>query len=74
MAKKTHVNPKTECAELRALTLPDLQKKLEEEREKLMRDRFEHATATLENTALLPTRRRRIARIQTIMNEKLEAR
>lgn len=71
--KKKHINPKAECARLRGLSLEELQKLLAEEREKLMKDRFEHAAATLEDTALLPTTRRQIARILTIMTEKREA-
>lgn len=64
--KKTRVT----AASLRAMTLDDLQKKLSEEEEELMRARFKHATANLENTAELKTKRRFIARIATILNEK----
>lgn len=61
---------KVTAADLRAMSLEELQKKLGEEQETLMRDRFRHAAAALENTAQLKTRRRLIARIETVINEK----
>lgn len=60
-------NPRFKRAELRKLDYGQLQAKLQETKESLMRARFEHATATLENTSLLKTLRRDIARIETIM-------
>lgn len=60
-------NPKFKNAELRKLDYGQLQEKLNENKERLMRSRFEHATATLENTALLRTLRQDIARIETRM-------
>ncbi len=72
--KKKDSNPKVETEDLRAMSMEELQKKLAEEREKLMRERFEHASAALENTSLLKKSRRQIARILTIINEKREAR
>ncbi len=60
-------NKKFKNAELRKLDYSELQKKLAESKEKLMRCRFEHATSTLENTAMLKTLRQEIARIETIM-------
>lgn len=68
--KKTTVKPRAQSAALRQLDLAELQKKLGEERDRLMRARFEHATAQLEDTALLKTLRQDIARIQTIIHEK----
>lgn len=60
-------NPKFKNDELSKLDYAQLQEKLNENKERLMRSRFEHATATLENTALLRTLRRDIARIETRM-------
>lgn len=69
-AKKGKQNAKRLTAALRALSIEDLQKKLVEEQANLMQDRFRHATASLEDTALLKTTRRQIARIETVLNEK----
>lgn len=69
-AKKGAGSSKKLTAALRALSVEDLAKKLAEEQEKLMRDRFSHATAALENTSLLRKTRRQIARIETVLKEK----
>lgn len=69
-AKKGAANSRKLTAELRALGAEELEKKLAEQQEQLMRDRFSHATAALENTALLKKTRRQIARIETVLNEK----
>lgn len=68
--KKGAANSRKLTAELRALGVDELQKKLAESQEQLMRDRFNHAAASLENTALLKKTRRQIARIETVLNEK----
>ena len=68
--KKGAANSKKLTAELRALNADELAKKLAEQQEALMRYRFSHATAALENTALLNKTRREIARIETVLNEK----
>lgn len=68
--KKADKNKMPTAEELRALSVDELQKKLAERREELMRARFKHATAALEDTALLPALRREIARIFTVMKEK----
>lgn len=68
--KKGKLNAKRLTQTLRNMDMGQLQKELAEQQEKLMRDRFRHATATLEDTAGLKTLRRQIARIQTVMNEK----
>lgn len=68
--KKGLQNAKRLTQELRALEIDDLKKKLGELQDQLMRDRFRHATAALENTALLKTTRRQIARIETVLQEK----
>lgn len=56
--------------DLRAKSLEELRKALFERQEELMRARFSHASATLENTAELKTMRRQIARIETVIHEK----
>lgn len=58
------------AAELRALSVEELVKNLSEKQEELMRARFKHASATLEDTAELKTMRRQIGRIETILHEK----
>lgn len=68
--KKGRLNKRRITAGLRGLDIGELEKKLAEEQENLMRDRFRHATAALEDTALLKTTRRQIARIETVINEK----
>lgn len=70
MAEKGKLNARKLTAELRNLDIAELQKKLGEEKEKLMRDRFRHATANLEDTASLKTTRRQIARIETVLKQK----
>ena len=68
---KKKINRKEQVEALRALSMDELIKKLMENEDELMRARFKHATAALEDTAMLKTKRREIARIQTVMNEKL---
>lgn len=70
MAGKKKQNHRLEAEELRKLDVRELEKKLIEEREALMRARFQHATASLEDTALLKTLRRQIARVETIIKQK----
>lgn len=68
--KKDKKNARPEAAELRKLSPEELKAKLSDEREALMRARFRHAAAQLENTSELRAMRRQIARIETVMNEK----
>lgn len=69
-SKKGKLNAKKITAALRNLDLPELEKKLAEEQEKLMQDRFRHATANLADTASLKTTRRQIARLETVITER----
>lgn len=69
-AKKGKANARRLTAALRSQSVEELKKKLAEKQEQLMRDRFRHATASLEDTALLKTTRREIARIQTVLQQK----
>lgn len=71
-AKKGKANARQLTAALRSLGVEELQKKIAEAQDGLMRDRFRHATASLANTASLKTARREIARMQTVLQQKLE--
>jgi large subunit ribosomal protein L29 len=57
-------------AELRDLTVADLQTRERELDETLFRMRLQKATAQLESTAKLQTARRDLARVKTILREK----
>ena len=69
-AKKKGEKIVRDVAELRGMDAAQLREKLAEEREELMRARFRHAAAALEKTPELKARRRQVARIATILNEK----
>ena len=57
--------------EIRALTTAELKRKLEESREELMNLRFQMSTGSLKDFTRLEQTRRTIARLITILNEKL---
>ena len=57
-------------AELRKMSVSDLEAKLVSSREALMNLRFKHATGQLEKTASLPNTKREVAQILTILQEK----
>lgn len=59
--------------EIRNLSNEEIQKRVEEEQEQLEQLRFQHAVAPLENPTVLRTKRRLIARLKTILNEKRHA-
>ncbi|WP_308620601.1 50S ribosomal protein L29 [uncultured Desulfovibrio sp.] len=69
-ARKKGDKVAVDVAELRGMDAAQLRAKLAEEREELMRARFRHAAAALEKTSELKARRRQVARIATILNEK----
>lgn len=58
--------------ELRAKSVEELKKQLEESRQELFNLRFKHATSQLEKVSDLPNTKRDIARIETILKEKGE--
>ena len=58
--------------ELRNLTVDELLKKNAETREDLFKLRFKHGIRRLENSAKLTLLKRDIARIQTILVEKVQ--
>lgn len=61
---------KMTAGQLRELNVRELSEKLFQTSDELMRTRFKHATAALENTSELKKLRRQIARISTVLNEK----
>ena len=59
------------ASDLRQLGREELASRLLEERKNLLNMRFQHATAQLEQTSSLKFVRRNIARLETILKEKL---
>ena len=57
--------------ELRDISDEELKKRLKDEEENLAHLRFQHATAQLESPAKLRTVRRDIARIKTMLRERV---
>jgi large subunit ribosomal protein L29 len=60
-------------AELRELEIEELVQKDREVRDELFSAKVKHATGQLENTALLKTLRRNVARIESVLVDKREA-
>ena len=60
-------------AEMRDLSLNELQTKAEDLRSEAFNIRIKRSTGQLENTARIKQLRRDIARVETIMREKREA-
>ena len=58
-------------SEIRALTAAELKRKLDESREELMNLRFQISTGSLKDFTRLRQTRRIIARMTTILNEKV---
>lgn len=58
------------AADLRGLSVQELQEKLAKQRTDLLHARFQLATAQLEKTSELKAMRRQVARISTILKEK----
>jgi large subunit ribosomal protein L29 len=57
-------------AELRELTDDELERRLREARQAYFNLRFQHASGALERTSEIRVRRREIARLLTIANER----
>ena len=57
--------------ELRAMTKEDLNSKLADLKKELFNLRFQNATNQLDNTARIKEVRKNIARIQTVMTQKV---
>jgi large subunit ribosomal protein L29 len=60
-------------AELRELEVEELEQKSRDGRGQLFSAKVKHATGQLENTAMLKTLRRNIARIESVLVDKREA-
>jgi large subunit ribosomal protein L29 len=58
------------AADLRDLTLEELQAKLKEVSEELFNLNFQHSRQQLDNTARLPQARRDLARLKTVLRDK----
>ncbi len=61
------------ASQLRDLSLEELTEKETELKEELFNLRFQNTTNQLENTARLPITRKEIARVGTVIREKIEA-
>lgn len=60
-------------SEMRALSVEELKTKMADAREELMKLRFQVVSGQLTDTSRLPVIRKEIARIQTLINEHVEA-
>lgn len=60
-------------SELKELGIEELEQKSRETRDALFSAKVKHATGQLENTAMLKTLRRNVARIESVLGEKREA-
>ena len=60
-------------AELRELGVEELEQKARDVRDELFSAKVKHATGQLENTAMLKTLRRNVARIKSVLVNKREA-
>jgi large subunit ribosomal protein L29 len=58
------------AAQIRQMSVDELQGKLEEAREAYFKARFQMATGQLKNTAALRQARREIARLATVLQER----
>jgi large subunit ribosomal protein L29 len=59
-------------SEMRALSIEELKTKMADARHELMNLRFQVVSGQLTDTSRLPVVRKEIARIQTIINERVE--
>lgn len=60
-----------EAKELRGFTLEDLKKRSQELTEEIFNTKLQNISGSLENTAKIKDIRRDIARVKTIINEKV---
>jgi len=61
------------ASELRELETQELVQKVREARSELFNAKVKHATGQLEDTAKLSRLRKDVARVETVLTEKLEA-
>jgi large subunit ribosomal protein L29 len=63
-----------EADQIRDLSIEEIETRIEEEEEELEELQFQHAIrGRLENPIILRTKRRLIARLKTVLNEKRQA-
>ena len=60
-------------SDLKELEIEELERKSRETRDELFSAKVKHATGQLENSAMLKTLRRDVARIESVLGEKREA-
>jgi len=60
-----------EAKELRSFTLEDLKKRVKELTEELFNTRVQNISGSLENTSKIRAVRRQLARVKTIITEKV---
>ncbi len=58
------------AADLRDLSVEELEKRAAELTQEIFNLRFQHATGQLENTQRIPLARRDLARVKTVLTEK----
>lgn len=61
------------ASEIRDLTIEEVEARLKDERDKLLRTRLNHAVSAIENPSDIKTSRRTIARLETILRERKTA-
>ena len=59
--------------EIRDLNTKEIRQRIQDEQDQLLQLRFQHTVARLENPMILRQKRRLIARLKTILNEKERA-
>ncbi len=59
--------------EIREMSAEEIQRRLDEERAELLNMRFQHAVAPMQNPMVLRQKRRDIARLKTLLNEKKQS-
>ena len=62
---------RTKASELRGLTLDDLIAKVKVLNEELFKIRIQKATGTVNNKHAIVSKRRELAKVKTVLNEKL---
>lgn len=59
--------------EIRDLSVEEIEQRIREEEDMLNQMKFQHAIAQMENPLLIREKRRLVARLKTILNEKAAA-
>lgn len=64
------MNHKDKMKEFQNLTTEEINKKIKDAKEELLKLRMKQATGTLENPARIPELRKDVARLKTILNSR----